>query len=304
MLANRLPQGLYPLSRALPALALALATLLASPAAADLYRWVDDQGRAHFTNDPGSVPAARVARLEPLSLGAATSSWNVVEGGAERAVPPAHRHVVPLERVGLELRVRGLLNDSVEAPFVVDTGATLSAIPGSVADALGIAIDAGTPRVRVSGTAGETRLVPLVTLRSLAVGGAALEDVRLVVLDSMTVGLLGMDFLERFSMQVDPVAATLTLEEVDAAEPPSRSIFDYEFSWNGVSGATRYYLQVSADAEFQALVGETWVDGTRVALESLDADRIEPGTYFWRIAAVDDAGAMSPWSKTRNFEYR
>jgi clan AA aspartic protease (TIGR02281 family) len=303
MLAIPLPFHAPSPARILPAAVLALWTLLPSPAAADLYRWVDDRGQTHFTNDLGSVPPTRLARLEPLRLGSGRSTWNVVDA-ASRPAAASRRHVVALERVGQELRAQALLNDALEARFVIDTGASLSAIPRSVADALGIAIDARTPQVEVSGIGGETWLAPLVTLHSLEVGGARIEQVELVVLDSMTVGLLGMSFLGHFKVQMDPVGATLALEPLDTARPARTGALDYELSWNGVRDAARYYVQVSSDSVFEDVVGDAWVTGTRVGLESLEADHMQPGTYYWRIAAVDDAGAMSPWSEARDFEYR
>jgi len=77
----------------------------------------------------------------------------------------------------------------------------------------------------------------------------------------------------------------------------------YRFSWSAVGGAVRYHLEIAADAEFSQLMDETWVSGTDAELLSLSVDSLEPGTYFWRVAAVDADGYESTWSNERYFVY-
>jgi hypothetical protein len=40
--------------------------LLCSTARADIYRWVDDQGTLHFTDDPSTIPAGQKDRAAPI----------------------------------------------------------------------------------------------------------------------------------------------------------------------------------------------------------------------------------------------
>ena len=80
-------------------------------------------------------------------------------------------------------------------------------------------------------------------------------------------------------------------------------IASYRFSWSAVDGAARYHLEISSDAEFRQLMDETWVSGTDAELMSLSVDSLEPGTYFWRVAAVDTDGYESAWSNDRYFVY-
>ena len=77
----------------------------------------------------------------------------------------------------------------------------------------------------------------------------------------------------------------------------------YRFSWSAVGGAVRYHLEIAADAEFKQLMDETWVSGANAELLSLSVDSLEPGTYFWRVAAVDADGYESNWSNERYFVY-
>ena len=57
--------------------------------------------------------------------------------------------------------------------------------------------------------------VPVVTLRSVQIGTAVVEDVEMAVLDTMREGLLGMPYFNHFRVSLDPMAGRLTLEEID-----------------------------------------------------------------------------------------
>ncbi len=288
------------------AAAVLLLTLIASPASADVYKWVDAQGRLHFTDDPASVPALHQQDLSSVAAGRRNARFNVVarQTSAPAATTSSLRHVVSLEKAGLQLQVRALLNDSVEAPFVVDTGAMMNSIPRSVVEQLGIRIDARTPRVEVRGISADTLIAPVVTLRNLRVGDAVVEQVEMVVLDSLETGLLGMAFFKHFRVQMDPVRQTLTLEELSSERSQGDSVLDYEFAWGRVDGASRYHLEISADQSFRTVVEQTLVSGTRTELHKLDTQRLRPGTYFWRVAAVDAAGSQGAWTAPRDFRYR
>ena len=78
---------------------------------------------------------------------------------------------------------------------------------------------------------------------------------------------------------------------------------NYNFAWATVSNAVRYHLEVAADAEFKQLVDETWVEGSSAQVQSLDLSDLDPGTYFWRVSALDAQGYESAWSHTAHFIY-
>lgn len=66
---------------------LALAWLLAAPAAAGIYRWTDAEGREHFTTDLHKVPARYRAAAEAASQQAPKGHLNRAEGTPVEAVP-------------------------------------------------------------------------------------------------------------------------------------------------------------------------------------------------------------------------
>lgn len=90
--------------------------------------------------------------------------------------------------------------------------------------------------------------------------------------------------------------------------PENRQVLEgdlamYNFAWSSVTGAVRYHLELSSDVDFRQLVDETWVEGTSAQVQSLDLSDLEPGTYFWRVSAIDAQGYESAWSGTSHFIY-
>ena len=57
--------------------------------------------------------------------------------------------------------------------------------------------------------------VPLITVRSVQIGSAVVENVEMAVLDTMSTGLLGMPFFNNFRVELDPTRGTLVLEDID-----------------------------------------------------------------------------------------
>ncbi len=55
-----------------------LLTMIASPASADVYKWVDAQGRLHFTDDLASVPALHQQDLASVATATRDTRFNVV----------------------------------------------------------------------------------------------------------------------------------------------------------------------------------------------------------------------------------
>lgn len=67
-------------------------------------------------------------------------------------------------------------------------------------------------------------------------------------------------------------------------------------SWQAVSGATAYRLQVAATADFTVMLTDTLINSTSVSL-----DLPAPGSiYYWRVMAITDGG-NSVWSETWTF---
>ena len=203
---------------------------LGRPAGAEVFTWVDQHGRMHMADDLSKVPAeyreqAQKGKRDSVQR---PRSWNDVDGAAIHRKPsaaePASRskktsgpkiHVLKVARAGAEMRVVAELDGGVRAPFIVDTGAMLNTMPAWVADELGVTIDGDTPRTIVSGISGKPMMVPVITVRSVSISGAEVEDVDFAILNTQNRGLLGMPFFNHFKVSTDPLRGELTLEEID-----------------------------------------------------------------------------------------
>ena len=71
------------------------------------------------------------------------------------------------------------------------------------------------------------------------------------------------------------------------------------FGWQPAGGADKYEFQLSADAGFSSLVAYDFTKNTREAPRK----PLPNGTYYWRVRASTNAGAVSPWSGTQSFDY-
>jgi hypothetical protein len=204
--------------------ALLLSALLAAPTeAGELYRWMDERGRAHFTDDLTRVPSRYRDRAMqsafPDSRVTMPAAPAAPAPAAEPPIPePATRHVIQVEKAGLEVTVAATLNGRLTVPFTVDTGAMINTLPRPVAEELGLLSEDEGRRVVVVGVSGEPMVVPIVRLRQVDVGGAIVEDLDAAVLETLHVGLLGMPFFRHFRVSLDPVAGSMELEKVDLSK--------------------------------------------------------------------------------------
>ncbi|MGB8425643.1 MAG: TIGR02281 family clan AA aspartic protease [Desulfobacterales bacterium] len=112
-----------------------------------------------------------------------------------------------------QIPVAAVLSSGVEQNFVVDTGASMVTIPQSTARKLGLTGKAGAVRRQVH-TAGGTLEAEAVVLPSLEVDGRRLYNIEALVLDlpnQPEVGLLGLNYLRRFRMDLNSERGVLTL---------------------------------------------------------------------------------------------
>lgn len=136
--------------------------------------------------------------------------------GIERATPSAsvtHKVSIPLQ--GPQITVRATLNGKASANFRVDTAASITIIPRATAKELGIDLEKRLPTIPIQTVSGMIR-VPVVVLDSVEVGGMRVKDLTVAVYDLPhpdRPGLLGLDFLNHFRMEVDMKEGVLVLEK-------------------------------------------------------------------------------------------
>lgn len=208
------------------------ALLIAGSIRAEIYEWTDQQGRLHFAQDLNQVPPQyrSQAEREALADGAGPRIQHYRSVPAAPAADSSRRagaiaggasssgtiHRIRVAGAGSSMQVMVRLNDRVDAPFVIDTGATDVVMPQWVAEKLGLDLErARTQHYRTANGVIESRIV---TLESVELGGARANDVPASVSRSMSVGLLGLSFFNHFEYQVDPAAGIVTLRDNGLAE--------------------------------------------------------------------------------------
>lgn len=118
--------------------------------------------------------------------------------------PPGSRSII----------TRVAINGAV-GEFIVDTGATSSFVPVSVAEAAGLDLGARVPR-RIVRTAGGERTLPYSPVNEIRVGDLAIGGISVIVGDLPGMGnrgLLGMDFLGSFTFENDSSNGRLVIYE-------------------------------------------------------------------------------------------
>ncbi len=175
--------------------------------AAELYRWVDEQGHVSLSDTPppsqGNRQDLKVYRPETTSP--PPESRETPAGHTAEAPPPA--------TTPGGIMVEAVVNGRLTVPLRLDTGAELTVLTKAVAEALPIAALEHLPRHAFK-TAGGPVTMPVASLRSLRIGSTEARDVTVAIdLDGrMPVGLLGMSFLRRFKVTVDQQQGRVTFD--------------------------------------------------------------------------------------------
>ena len=189
-------------------------------AAAQTYRWTDDDGRTNYTQGIHSVPErhranARVIGGEAPPVDAAASTPAAASSPAAPAAParaatgpPARITFVP----GQPIMVSARINGSGTAQLMLDTGAQVTVINPRALAAFGVSMR-DAQRGTLQGVTGSTDTLA-VRLESLEVASARVGPLMVVSHDSgpgTGDGLLGRDFLDRFTVNIDNTAGVVTL---------------------------------------------------------------------------------------------
>lgn len=196
---------------------------------AEIYKWKDEAGRLHFAQDLNQVPPryrsqAKGAAFEE-GTGSVVQRYQSVPAAprpsrhptaSAQASPVGKTYKIHVQKTGNSMRVNVRLNDLVTAPFYIDTGATDVSLPLWVAKELGLDLEGG--RTGLYSTANGTVESALVTLDSVELGGARVENVPAHISKSMSVGLLGLSFFNHFNYRIDPGAGLVTLSPNGLAE--------------------------------------------------------------------------------------
>ena len=119
--------------------------------------------------------------------------------------------VITFPRGSSRVTLTAVINEAIDQHFMVDTGATIVTIPTSTADALGLEV---IERDRTIATASGVVKVNEVIIDAIEIDGWVENNVRAIVLDipgQPKLGLLGLNYLRRFQMDLKPEEGTMML---------------------------------------------------------------------------------------------
>lgn len=182
-----------------------------APEAAEYFRWVDDNGVLHITDNLHNVPAKQREGANRIQARESPRAPEI------KPAPPAPQKAsVPFERNGNIVIVPVTLNNRQTIKLVVDTGASYTFISHALARDLAIDVSRIAKTVPFH-TANGVVEAPLTNLDSITVGGMEIKNLTAAVHDttpdSTAAGLLGLNFLSNFRMDIDTQKGLLHLEK-------------------------------------------------------------------------------------------
>ena len=191
-------------------LTLGVSVLLIAPLpAAEYYRWIDQNGVIHFTDNLHDIPEKQRNNVGRIRA-------NDSPRAPEPEKPLAARASIPFEKHGQVVVIDAMLNKKTPAKFVVDTGSSYTMISSAVAKELNIELSE-SQRTMSFQTANGVIQAPLTNLESITVGGMEIKNlaaaVHNAVPDATVSGLLGLNFLSNFRMDIDTQKGVLHLEK-------------------------------------------------------------------------------------------
>ena len=121
-----------------------------------------------------------------------------------------------MEKHGSVALVQATLNNKRSVKFVVDTGASYTLISNAVAYDLGIELGAN-PKTMPFQTANGLINAPITNIESISIGGLEIRNLAIAIHDAVPdpqiAGLLGLNFLSNFKMDIDTQKGFLHLEK-------------------------------------------------------------------------------------------
>lgn len=122
------------------------------------------------------------------------------------------RVIVPLTSDGNAYYIDAVI-DGTPRRLLLDTGASFTAVSAGLARELGFRVPPDAPRVQLT-TANGVIMAPMIKVDSVSVNGATVANLDVVVIDDMNGnGLLGLNFLNHFNIDIDQVNAEMTLRK-------------------------------------------------------------------------------------------
>jgi predicted aspartyl protease len=176
---------------------------------AQMYRWTDEQGGIHYGQGIYAVPERFRSRAQPLTFPERQAAPAASPSPAEGVVGQGTRIAFT---PGKPIMVSAKINGGSSAQLMLDTGASVTVINPRVLAGMGIGSREAL-RGSVKGATGSADVL-FVPVESIEVGGARSGPLRVAAHDvdlGQGDGLLGRDFLDQFTVNIDSTAGFVTI---------------------------------------------------------------------------------------------
>ena len=197
---------------------------------AQLYKWVDEEGTVHMTDNVSNIPVQFRDQVEKKNLGESNLPARNAGIFPNAGINPengisARRHFSvpyrPFEGASRRIIIPVTFNDSVTEPMLLDTGSPGLLISPKLAGRLGL-MDEGDGGLMIM-AAGIGGAVPamLAVVDSMMVGEARTEFLPATIAKVPSndfEGLVGMDFLANYRISINSRDNVLVFDEL----PPDR----------------------------------------------------------------------------------
>lgn len=222
-------------------LAVVLLSFPSSAFAGDLVQWTDAKGLLHFSDSFDGVPAkyrgqAKLEKLKEEKVLERSHSRKDCAGSEGRILqsmleswgekPKLKSYEVPFvayEGTVQRVIVSVTFNGFVTVPMAIDTGAPGLIISPQLAKTLGLQSNGDGKVLTAAGGIGGATAAIRTFIDKVQVGGATDSFIPATITASMSrsfEGLIGMDFMSKYSFKIDPVKQVVVLEEL-APDPNS-----------------------------------------------------------------------------------
>jgi hypothetical protein len=192
-----------------------------------IYKWVDDDGVVHMTDNPASIPPQYRNQSQKRTLQTTVEPEDRPEIQRATASEGARGTSSNLKRIEVSFRafegsarriiIPVTFNDSVSASLLLDTGAPGLTISPKLADRLGLINEQdGNLRIMTGGIGGNVPAM-LAVVDTASVGEAHAEFLPAVITEIPSEefeGLVGMDFMANYRISIDNEKNVLAFDEL------------------------------------------------------------------------------------------
>lgn len=300
-------------------------SLLAAPAEAQTYRWVDEHGAVHFPQGLESIPERYRSQARSLDLG----SPRPTPGPAEKPLSPSPSlaPTVPLPaspparwgpsgalpeitRVSFprssHILVMAMINGKGPVQLVLDTGSHQTYVSAQAVRTLGISAPSYPCRSCEIEIIGGTMVVRQVQILSLRVGDAEMTGPAFIddtdFYDRLgAVGVLGRNFLDNFRVTIDSRQQVVTLVPTTISGPGTHDPSFAAANVTRISFPPHPYILVSSAINGRGpitLILDTGAPRTRLSAKALRSLGISPKNAESREGRAGRSGSRA-WTLPR-----